>query len=68
MDIASIRKGLNLSQAEFAAELGISHKYVSHLERGVRKPSLNLAARIERLGGVRGLVEARVAEKTGEAA
>lgn len=68
MDIASIRKALGLTQAEFAERLGVSVGYVGHLETGVRKPSLKLAAQIERLGGVSGLVEARVAEKTGAAA
>lgn len=65
MDIASIRKGLNLTQAEFAARLGVSHAYVGHIEQGVRDPSLKLAARIERLAGVRGVVDAVVARKTG---
>lgn len=68
MDIRSVRKGLNLTQAEFAARLGVSHKYVGHLETGVRKPSLKLAAKIEALSGVSGLVDARVAEKMGAAA
>lgn len=63
-DIATLRKSLDLTQAQFAAALGISHKYVSHIEKGVRKPSLKLAAKIERLSGVEGLVQARVDEKT----
>ena len=64
MDIASIRKGLNLTQAEFATALGVSHGYVGHIETGVRKPSLRLAARIEALSGKTGVVAAVVAEKT----
>lgn len=64
MDIATIRKGLKLTQAEFAALLGISHKYVSHLEVGERRPSLRLAARIEEVSGVQGLVASVVADKT----
>jgi transcriptional regulator with XRE-family HTH domain len=68
MDIASIRTGLGLTQAEFAQRLGISHAYVGHLEQGVRKPSLRLAARIEEVASVTGLVAAVVAEKTGRAA
>lgn len=64
MDIASVRKRMGLSQESFAKALGISHKYVSHLETGVRDPSLKLAARIEALSGETGLVSARVAEKT----
>lgn len=68
MDIASIRKGMKLSQAEFAEALGVSPGYVGHIETGVRKPSLKLAARIEELAGVQGVVAAVVAEKTGRAA
>lgn len=64
MDIASVRKGLNLTQAEFAERIGTSTAYVGHLENGRRKPSLKLAAKIERLAGVEGLVAARVAEQT----
>jgi transcriptional regulator with XRE-family HTH domain len=68
MDIASIRKGMRLTQAEFAARVGISEKYVGHLETGYRKPSLKLAAKIEAVSGKRGLVKAVVAEKTQDAA
>lgn len=64
MDIASIRKGMNLTQAEFAALVGISHKYVGHLETGVRKPSLKLAAKIEARTGKKGLVKQVIADKT----
>lgn len=63
MDIASVRRDMNLTQAEFAAALGVSHKYVSHIETGVRRPSLKLAARIEALSGQKGVVDAVVAEK-----
>lgn len=64
MDIASIRKGLGLTQEQFAERLGISHGYVGHIETGVRSPSLRLAARIEEVSGVSGVVAAVVAEKT----
>jgi transcriptional regulator with XRE-family HTH domain len=67
MDVATIRKGLNLTQAEFAAQLGTSAAYIGHIETGVRRPSLKLAAKIERLAGVHGLVAAVVAEKLGAA-
>lgn len=63
MDIGSLRRGMGLTQAEFAKELGVSMAYVGHLETGVRKPSIKLAAKIEKLTGVYGLVAARVAEK-----
>lgn len=68
MDIASIRKRLGLTQAAFAEEIGVSHKYVGHLETGIRKPSLKLAAKIEEVSGESGLVQARIAEKMGLAA
>lgn len=68
MDIASLRKGMGLTQAEFAERLGITATYVGHLETGVRSPSIKLAARIEKVTGVYGLVAARVAEKTQQAA
>lgn len=64
MDISELRKRLKLTQAQFAKALGVSHGYVGHIETGVRKPSLKLAAKIERLSGVEGLVQARVDEKT----
>lgn len=67
MDIASIRKGLKLTQAEFAQALGVSYRYIGHIERGRRHPSLKLAAKIETLSGETGLVDARVAEKTADA-
>jgi transcriptional regulator with XRE-family HTH domain len=64
MDIASLRKGMGLTQAEFADKLGVTGTYIGHLETGVRSPSLKLASRIETLAGVTGLVDAVVAEKT----
>jgi len=64
MDVVTIRKGMNLTQAEFAALVGISHKYVGHLETGHRKLSLKVAAKIEARTGKTGLIEAVVAEKT----
>ena len=67
MDIASLRKDMNLTQAQFAAALKVSHKYIGHLETGLRTPSIKLAARIEVLTGRTGLVQAVVAEKTGAA-
>lgn len=67
MDIATIRKGLGLSQAEFAAKVGARESYISHLETGFRRPSLKLAARIEKATGAKGLVAAVVAEKLGDA-
>lgn len=67
MDVSTLRKGLNMTQAEFAAALGTSAAYIGHLETGVRKPSLKLAAKIERLTGAKGFVEAVAAAKVQEA-
>ena len=64
MDIASIRAALALTQGQFAERVGTTAVYIAHIERGRRKPSLKLAARIEKEFGVYGLVAARVAEKT----
>lgn len=63
MDIATVRKGLGLSQAEFAERVGAKESYISHLETGYRKPSLKLAKRIEERTGAKGLVDAVVADK-----
>ena len=63
MDVVSARKALNLTQAEFAEKLGLSPGYIGHLETGVRRPSIKLAVKIEKLAGVSGLVDAVVADK-----
>ena len=63
MDVASARKALNLTQAEFAEKLGTSVGYIGHIETGVRRPSIKLAVKIEKLAGVSGLVDAVVADK-----
>jgi DNA-binding transcriptional regulator YiaG len=68
MDVKSLRKSLNLKQSEFAAQLGISEAYVGHMEQGRRRPSLKLAAKMERLARVEGLVASVVAEQTGDTA
>ena len=50
MDVVSFRKSRGLSQAEFAAALGLRSKsYVSELERGRQKYPLKLALKIEQL-------------------
>lgn len=63
MDIASIRTGLGLTQAEFAAALGISNGYVGDLETGRRTISLPLAIKLEKLTKRADIVPAVVAEK-----
>lgn len=67
MDIASIRKDMKLTQAQFAEGLGISHAYVGHLETGHRKLSIKVAAKIEKFSGKKGFVAQVVAEKTADA-
>ncbi len=64
MDVTSLRKSLGLTQAEFAVRMGVSPGHVGDLERGHRRLSIPLAARLEELTGQQGLVAAVVAEKT----
>ena len=40
------RKALDLSQSQFAAGTGIDRAFLSNLERGQRKPSFGMVARI----------------------
>lgn len=56
--LVTIRKSLALRQVDFAAALGVSDKYVGHLETGVRDPSIKLAMKIEALAHERGSLEA----------
>lgn len=63
MDVASLRKGLGLTQAEFAERVGSTAAYIGHLETGFRKPSLKLAMRIEEATKAKGFVAAVQAEK-----
>lgn len=67
MDVTALRKGLNLTQEQFAAALGVSPGHVGDLERGRRKLSIPLAAKLEKLADRPGIVAAVVAEKTGAA-
>lgn len=67
MDITALRKGLGLTQVEFAGALGVSPGHVGDLERGRRNLSLPLAAKLETLTG-KSLVDELVAQKTGRAA
>ena len=50
--IKDIRKSNDLTQEEFAEELGVKKNYVSMIERGERTPSLNLLANISDKFGV----------------
>ncbi len=38
-EIKSLRKGLRLSQVDFAARIGVTGNYVWMLEKGVKTPS-----------------------------
>lgn len=67
MDVASIRKDLNLTQAQFAQALGVSPGHVGDLERGHRRLSIKLAAKLEDLTHRRDIVSAVVAQKKGDA-
>lgn len=67
MDVKTLRTGLGLTQAEFAALIGSTAGYVGHLETGFRKPSIKLALRIERATNAKGLVAAVQADKLADA-
>jgi putative transcriptional regulator len=45
-NIADIRKSKGISQRELAKEVGVSHWWLNHIERGKRNPSLVLAKNI----------------------
>lgn len=47
-EILAIRKGLGLTQAEFAKRLKVDPRTVSRLERGESKPSLPILKRLRR--------------------
>lgn len=40
------------SQTDFATDLGVSRAYVTQILTGSRRPSLDVAARIEKLTGI----------------
>lgn len=52
MDIKQHRLALGLSQAAFAAEMGVTASAVSAWERGVSLPSPGVAQRLERFLGI----------------
>lgn len=45
-------KANNRTQEWLASELGVTPAYVSQILSGVRKPSLNVASRLETITGV----------------
>lgn len=68
MQVSDIRTDMGLSQAALADKLGVSPGHIGDIERGHRKLTINLAAKLEALSGRDDIVAAVVAEKTGEAA
>lgn len=52
MTLRDHRKKLNLSQSEMAKMLGITQPYLSQIENGLRKPSLEMALKISKELGV----------------
>lgn len=65
MDLPALRKRLDLTQAKLAERLGVSPGYVADIERGHRPLTLELAAKLERLSGEGGIVQAVVDERIG---
>lgn len=64
MDVAAYRKSLNLTQAKFAEQLGVSPGHVGDLERGHRRLTIRLASKLEDLTKQSGIIAAVVAEQT----
>lgn len=63
MDLPALRARLNLTQAGLAEKLGVSPGHIGDIERGHRKLTLSLAAKLEHLSGDAGIVEQVVAER-----
>lgn len=64
--IAAVRKGRGLTQIQLAKSLEISPGHMGDIERGARKPSLKLAAKMEAVLETPGIVAAVIAEKMGK--
>jgi DNA-binding XRE family transcriptional regulator len=50
--LKKFREVSNISQEHLAKELGVTDVYISFIERGKRKPSIELARKIKRLTGI----------------
>lgn len=66
--ISTLRKGKGLTQAQLADALEISPGHIGDLERGHRKPTVEMAAKMEAAMKVPGIVSAVVADKVERAA
>ena len=45
-NVKNVRKAKGLSQTELAFKVGVSQRYISFIEAGKRKPSLDLACKL----------------------
>lgn len=52
--IETLRASRGLSREEAASLAGISHSYLSEIERGLKRPSADIVARIARAFGMKG--------------
>lgn len=52
LELASIRKERQLTQAEVAEEVGIQRSYYGLIENGLRNPTLHIATKIATALGV----------------
>ena len=50
--IRLLRKQMNLTQEELAAQVGVSLSFMGHIERGTRQPSLDHLVRLSKALGV----------------
>lgn len=67
MDIAKIRDDVGLTQAQLAEQLGISPGHMGDIERGHRRLTIKLAAKMERVTKRKGIVKSVVDEQSSTA-
>jgi transcriptional regulator with XRE-family HTH domain len=65
MNLADVQKRSGLTATELARRLEVSDGHMADLKSGRRSLTLALAAKLEQVTGVSGIVDAVVAEKTG---
>ncbi|MCL5780435.1 MAG: helix-turn-helix transcriptional regulator [Firmicutes bacterium] len=53
MKLKQLREAAGLSQAELAAKVGVTQGFISHIEIGVRNPTLKLTKALARALGVK---------------
>jgi transcriptional regulator with XRE-family HTH domain len=52
MKLKELRESAGLSQAELASKVGVTQGFISHIELGIREPTLRLARKLAAALGV----------------